>query len=146
MRRDLPPSQTNSTSDDYTDMTWHAPTSRFYVARPALKAPPGYAYPTWAMNALGGVPATIDPMVLCAAKTVALTALRLFEDTSTREAAWREFQKRSTGADAIPPLCDYEAPVDLRWPEYVTTPRGREWWIPTRESEKGESDEPAHTV
>jgi aminobenzoyl-glutamate utilization protein B len=19
----------------------------------------------------------------------------------------------------------------LRWPEYVTTPRGEEWWIPT---------------
>src|SRR5437899_315391 len=29
LRRDLPPSQTNSTSDDYTDMSWHAPTSRF---------------------------------------------------------------------------------------------------------------------
>ncbi len=39
LRRDLPPSQLNSTSDDYTDMTWHAPTARFYVARPALKAP-----------------------------------------------------------------------------------------------------------
>jgi aminobenzoyl-glutamate utilization protein B len=21
--------------------------------------------------------------------------------------------------------------VDLRWPEYVQTPRGEEWWIPT---------------
>ena len=41
LRRDLPPSQINSTSDDYTDMTWHAPTARFYVARPALKAPEG---------------------------------------------------------------------------------------------------------
>ena len=32
LRRDLPPSQVNSTSDDYTDMSWHAPTARFYVA------------------------------------------------------------------------------------------------------------------
>ncbi len=68
LRRDLPPSQLNSTSDDYTDMTWHAPTARFYVARPALRAPAGQAYPAWVMNALGGIPATIDPMVQTAAK------------------------------------------------------------------------------
>jgi len=24
-------------------------------------------------------------------------------------------------------------PLDIRWPEYVETPRGREWWIPTPE-------------
>ena len=39
LRRDLPPSQINSTSDDYTEMTWHAPTSRYYIARPTLRAP-----------------------------------------------------------------------------------------------------------
>ncbi|MGL4490249.1 MAG: amidohydrolase, partial [Rhizobiaceae bacterium] len=77
LRRDLPPSQLNSTSDDYTDMTWHAPTARFYIARPALKAPVGKAYPAWVMNALGGIPATIDPMVQTAAKVLALSALRL---------------------------------------------------------------------
>ena len=22
--------------------------------------------------------------------------------------------------------------IDLPWPEYVTTPRGEDWWIPTR--------------
>src|SRR5690606_32328550 len=82
LRRDLPPSQTNSTSDDYTDMCWHAPTARFYIARPALRAPAGYAYPNWVMNALGGIPATIDPMVLSAAKVLAASALRLFEDGS----------------------------------------------------------------
>ena len=26
---------------------------------------------------------------------------------------------------------DFKPPVDLRWPEYVRTERGREWWIPT---------------
>ncbi|MEM7257656.1 MAG: amidohydrolase, partial [Pseudomonadota bacterium] len=52
LRQDLPAWQLNSTSDDYTDMTWHAPTARFYVARPALKAPAGYQYPAWVMNAL----------------------------------------------------------------------------------------------
>ena len=63
LRRDLPPSQLNSTSDDYTDMSWHAPTARFYVARPALRSPNGFAYPSWVMNALGGIAETIDPMV-----------------------------------------------------------------------------------
>ena len=35
----------------------------------------GYAYPAWVMNALGGIPATIDPMVQTAAKILALSAL-----------------------------------------------------------------------
>ena len=26
---------------------------------------------------------------------------------------------------------DFAPPVDLRWPEYVTTPRGEEWCMPT---------------
>lgn len=134
LRRDLPPSQVNSTSDDYTDMTWHAPTARLYVARPALRSDNGHAYPAWVMNALGGIAETIDPMVLCAAKTVALSALRLLEDKAAREAAMAEFVSRTGGgvggSDWIAPLCDYEPPIHFRWPEYVTTARGRDWWIP----------------
>ena len=135
LRHDLAPSQTHATSDDYTDMCWHAPTSRFYIARPALKSPPGTRYPSWVANALGGIPATIDPMVLTAAKTAALTALRLLEDESARTAANAEFVQRTGGGIGgdtwIAPLADYPAPIDFRWPEYVTTKRGREWWIPT---------------
>ena len=26
---------------------------------------------------------------------------------------------------------DFPPPVDLRWPEYIQTARGEEWWIPT---------------
>jgi hypothetical protein len=52
----FPSWQTHYTSDDYTDMTWFAPTVRFYVGRAVLKAPPGFAYPEWALNALGGMP------------------------------------------------------------------------------------------
>jgi aminobenzoyl-glutamate utilization protein B len=131
LRHDLPPSQTNSTSDDYTDMTWHAPTARFYVARPALQAPKGVTYPSWVMNALGGIPATINPMVQTAAKILALSALRILEDKTARDAAMSEFQQR-TADNPIPPLCDYEPPIHFRWPEYVTTARGRDWWIPAK--------------
>ena len=132
LRRDLPPSQVNSTSDDYTDMTWHAPTARFYVARPALKTPEGGAYPPWVMNALGGIPATIDPMIRTAAKIIAGAAVRLLEDASARDAAQREFENRTAGDKMIAPLCDYDPPINFRWPEYVETPRGRDWWIPSQ--------------
>ncbi len=134
LRQDLPPSQLNSTSDDYTDMTWHAPTARFYIARPALKTPDGRPYPPWVMNALGGIPATIDPMIRTAAKVLAGSALRLLEDADARQAAMAEFQTRTGGGVGgtkwMPPLCDYDPPIHFRWPEYVTTPRGRDWWIP----------------
>lgn len=134
LRRDLPPSQMNSTSDDYTDMSWHAPTARFYIARPALKAPPGYAYPAWVMNAMGGIPAMIDPMICTAAKTLVLSALRFLEDPSLQRATMAEFERRTGGGIGgsawVPPLCDYPAPVNFRWPEYIETVRGRDWSIP----------------
>ncbi len=131
LRRDLPPSQTHSTSDDYTDMCWHAPTARFYIARPALKG----SYAPWVMNALGGIPATIDPMVQTAAKVLAVSALRLLEDKFAREAAMEEFRTRTGGGVGgsawLPPQCDYDPPIHFRWPEYIDTPRGRDWWIPS---------------
>ena len=135
LRRDLPPSQINSTSDDYTDMSWHAPTARFYVARPALRAPDGYAYPAWVMNALGGIPATIDPMVICAAKTIALSALRLLEDETARDARDGRVRRAAPAAASAARTGSRRSatttpPIHFRWPEYVTTPRGRDWWIP----------------
>ena len=134
LRRDLPPSQLNSTSDDYTDMSWHTPLARFYIARPALKTN-GAPYPSWVMNSMGGIPATIDPMVRTAARVGALSALRLLEDKTSRDAAMDEFKDRTgggVGGDTwLAPLCDYEPPIHFRWPEYMTTPRGRDWWIPS---------------
>lgn len=126
LRRDLPPAQLNSTSDDYTDMCWHAPTARIYIGRPALRGGP---YPPWAMNALGGIPQLIDPSVQTAGRVLARTALRLLTDETARATCWTEFEERRA-ANPIPPLADYPAPVDLPWPEYVTTPRGRHWHIP----------------
>lgn len=127
LRRDLPPAQANSTSDDYTDMSWHCPTARFYIARPALRGGP---YPPWAMNALGGIPETIDPTVQTAARVLARSALRLFTDPNARKAAWTEFETRKARDGDIPPLADYPPPTGFNWPEYVETPRGRHWHLP----------------
>lgn len=131
VRQQIPGWQTHYTSDDYTDMTWFAPTVRFYVGRAVLKGPPGFSYPEWALNALGGIPACIDPTVATAAKTIAGTILDLMTDTTALASARDEFERRRAAASDPYPWCDYPPPTDFPWPEYIETPRGREWWIPT---------------
>ena len=133
LRLSMPAWQTNWTSDDYVEMTWYAPTVRLYVARPMLAAPSGYAgYPAWVSNALGGLAPCIDPTVQVAGKTIAGTLLDLLTRPALLQAARAEFQARTGGEKFIAPLLprDFTPPIDYRWPEYVTTERGREWWIP----------------
>ena len=134
LRQMLPDWQEHFTSDDYTEYCWHAPTVRLYIARPTLAAPqPGYRYPDWAMNALGGIRETIEPMIRCASKTVALTLLDLLTDNKLLSDAKSEFLTRTGGIGGKhwqPPLCDYAAPIHFKWPEYISTERGFEWCIP----------------
>lgn len=136
VRQQIPAWQTHYTSDDYTDMTWFAPTVRFYVARPALKAPPGFAYPDWVMNALGGIPACIDPTVATAGRTIAATIIDLMTDREALARARDEFRRRRAEASDPAPWCDYPPPLDFPWPEYIETPRGREWWIPATAADR----------
>lgn len=136
VRTQLPSWQTHYTSDDYTDMTWFAPTVRFYVGRATLKAPQGFAYPDWAMNALGGYPASIDPTVRTAARTIAGTMLDLLQQPAALARAHAEFIERKAVADDPAPWCDYPAPIDHPWPEYMETPRGRSWWIPATSADR----------
>ncbi|MDQ7249227.1 amidohydrolase [Dongia sedimenti] len=141
LRRNLPPSQVNSTSDDYTEYCWHAPTARFYIGRPMLKAPRGFHYPDWVLNALGGIPACIDPMIETAAKTIAGSICDLLTRPELLSAAKAEFTERTGGgvggSNWISPQLpkDFRPPIDYRWPEYVTTSRGEEWWIPAAADE-----------
>lgn len=141
LRESLPAWQQHFTSDDYTEYCWHAPTVRLYIGRPALKSPkPGYAYPTWVMNALGGIRECIDPMIVSASKTVGMTVIDLLTQPELLKRAQDEFKERTgggvNGTKWEAPLCDYEPPIDYRWPEYVTTERGHEWVIPAmREKE-----------
>jgi aminobenzoyl-glutamate utilization protein B len=141
LRRNLPPSQVNSTSDDYTEYCWHCPTARFYIGRPMLKAPRGFHYPDWALNALGGIASCIDPMIDVAAKTIGTTIIDLMTNPDLLAAAKAEFDERTGGgirgsrwiAPQLPR--DFRPPIDQRWPEYVSTVRGEEWWIPAAQDE-----------
>ncbi|MFQ5784288.1 MAG: amidohydrolase, partial [Alphaproteobacteria bacterium] len=138
LRTALPSWQRNYTSDDYVDYTWHAPTVRLLIGRPKLRSPqPGYQYPAWTWNALGGVAACIDPTIFAAARCIGATLVDLLTEPSGIERARAEFEHRTGGgvggSNWVAPLlpADFAAPIHFRWPEYVTTVRGEEWWAPT---------------
>jgi aminobenzoyl-glutamate utilization protein B len=133
LREQMPAWQTNWTSDDYVEMTWYAPTVRLYIARPMLALPRGYGgYPAWVSNALGGLAPCIDPTIEVAAKTISGTLLDLLAEPRPIAAARAEFAERTGGARFVAPLLpkDFVPPLDYRWPEYATTSRGADWWIP----------------
>jgi aminobenzoyl-glutamate utilization protein B len=140
LRAELPAWQTHFTSDDYTDMSWHAPTARFYIGRPTLTAPAGFVYPDWVLNALGGIPATIDPTIRSAARTIAGTILDLLSDAKVLAAARAEFIQRTAGGIGggawEQPWCDYPPPIDFPWPRYFDTADGRQWWIPETDADR----------
>lgn len=138
LRAGLPSWQQHLSADDYVEFCWHCPTVRLLAARPRLRPPSsGYAYPNWAYNALGGLPAAVDPGMFVAARTMALTLVDLATQPDVLARAQAEFRERSGGGVGgeywVGPLLprDFSPPVDLRWPEYVTTPRGEEWCFPT---------------
>lgn len=138
IRRSLPDWQLNSTSDDYVEYCWHAPTVRLLTARPSLRSPgASFAYPAWTRNALGGVAAAVDPGMFVGGKTIAGTILDLLTQPDELRKCKDEFDERTgggaRGSKWVAPLLepDFAPPVDLRWPEYIRTVRGEEWWIPT---------------
>lgn len=134
LRRSLPEWQRNFTSDDYVEYTWHAPTVRLHTAKPALREPGGWEH--WSNNALNGLSAAIDPTWLTAARAIASTVLDLASEPSVLAAATDEFNERTGGGAGggrwVAPLLprDFIPPVDLPWPEYVETARGRDWYLP----------------
>ncbi|MGW4422451.1 hypothetical protein [Streptosporangium sp. NPDC004631] len=133
-RATLPPWQDCTGADDYTEFTWHAPTVRFFTAKPLLNAC-GDDMNHWANNALNGLPAAIDPTWAYAGGVIAATALRLIEDGALLRRATEEFERNREAAPTgyLEPLLprDFAPPVELPWPEYVQTARGYEWQLPT---------------
>ena len=81
--------------------------------------------------------AIVDPGMFLAGKTIAGTTLDLLTEPEELAKAKAEFEERTGGGVGgsawLAPLlpADFQPPIDLRWPEYVTTARGEEWWIPT---------------
>ena len=123
------------------DYTWHAPTVRLYTARPRLKPhEPGYTYPAWVNVAMGGVPECINPGLFVAGKTIGATFVDLLTRPAELQKAQDEFNERTGGGVGgskwVAPLLPENSrpPIDLRWPEYIQTARGDEWWIPTSQS------------
>ena len=129
LREEMPAWQKNWTSDDYVEMTHYAPTVRFYVARPALQPAPGRgAYPGWVMNALGGMRETIAPTIDVAGRTIAGTTIDLLTKPEILNEAKQEFNERvkDAGMERLLPD-DFEAPIELPWPDYKGSDDARAW-------------------
>lgn len=137
IRKELPPWQESFFADDYVEYTWQAPTGQLWTARAHLKPPsPGYSYPMWVFCATSGIRCMIDPSIFVAGKTIGASIVELLMEPSELKKAQDEFKERTGGGIGgskwVAPLlpADFKPPVDLRWPEYISTVRGEEWWIP----------------
>lgn len=141
LRYPMPEWQKTYIADDYVEYTWHAPTTRVFTMRGRLKPPhASYEFPAWVDNAINGVPECIDPGLFLGAQTIAWTMIDLLTKPDALAAVKQEFNERTgggiRGSKRVAPLLpkDFEPPHDLRWPEYIQTVRGEEWWIPNAAS------------
>jgi aminobenzoyl-glutamate utilization protein B len=121
-------------SDDYVDYQWTAPSTRLYTANAVLRNPdPNKPLPPWVRYAMNGFPACVDPGIFTAAKTIGITIVDLLTNPEGLSRAKKEFTERTGGGIGgskwVAPLLpkDFFPPIDLPWPEYVTTQRGFEW-------------------
>ncbi len=121
-------------SDDYVDYQWTAPSTRLYTANAGLRRPDTeYVYPVWARYAMNGYAACINPGIITAAKTIGTSIVDIIQHPKELAEAKKEFIERTGGGIGgskwVPPLLpkDFFPPIDLPWPEYVTTQRGFEW-------------------
>jgi aminobenzoyl-glutamate utilization protein B len=130
-RQSLPMNQSNWLSDDFTEFTWHAPSVWIHVARAPKPIP--QKYPQWIWVATGGMKDVINPTIFTTAKTMSGTMLDLLTKPEQLSKCQAEFRARKSKHNESPLLsADIEPPIELRWPEYVTTPRGEDWWIPSK--------------
>jgi aminobenzoyl-glutamate utilization protein B len=99
-----------SSSSDVADVSWVVPYAEFYAATWV----PGTPSHSWQAVASGGTSIGLKGMAV-AAKTLAMTAVDIFEDPSIVEKAKQELQK-AQGPDFkyVPLLGDREPPLDYR--------------------------------
>jgi len=127
----IPSHQKKFGSDDYVEFMWHCPAVWIQVYRPRLSVP-GERLPGWTHVALGGMKGPINRTIYTAAKAVSGTMLDLFTEPEKLEECRDEWKRRISN-EYEPPQLDpgWDPPIDLPWPEYVTTERGYDWHIPT---------------
>ena len=125
---------THQGSDDYVDYQWTAPSTRLNTANAGLRNPnPDQPLPMWARFAMNGYSACIDPGIITASKTLGSTIVDILLNPSELAQAQKEYEERTGGGIGgnkwVAPLLskDFYPPIDLPWPEYVTTQRGYEW-------------------
>jgi hypothetical protein len=104
------------------------------IDEPPASVPPTDFRVRWVTKTRVGLPAAINAGILRGAKTIAATLLDLLTEPVLLRQAQDEFVERTGGGtNWVAPLLlkDFAPPVDLRWPEYIQTALGKEWWIPT---------------
>ncbi len=101
-------------ADDITELTWHAPTARLYVAY-GLRAG---RLPNWAGAALAGTPAAHETVAV-AARALAFGILDAAAHPKELAEAQAELRER-TATESLPPLLppDARPPVDLNFPPH----------------------------
>jgi aminobenzoyl-glutamate utilization protein B len=121
-------------SDDYVDYQWTAPSTRLNTANAVLQNPdPNKPLPPWTRLALNGYSPCIDPGIITSSKTLGITIIDLIQNPVELAKAKEEFIERTGGGIGgtkwVAPLLhkDFYPPIDLPWPEYVSTQRGFEW-------------------
>ena len=103
-------SQVRKSSTDVGDVSWVVPTTGFTTATWV----PGTPSHSWQAVAAGGMSIGTKGLIL-AAKTLALSAVALFESPETIQAAWTEFeQRRGKDFQYTPLLGDRSPPLDYR--------------------------------
>jgi aminobenzoyl-glutamate utilization protein B len=134
IKREFPSWVETQGSDDYVDYQWTAPSTRLYTANAVLRSPDAeVVLPAWTRYAMNSYPACVDPGILTAAKTLGATIIDLITHPDELGTAKKEFIERTGGGIGgskwVAPLLpkDFYPPIDLPWPEYVTTQRGFEW-------------------
>ena len=93
-------------STDVGDVSWNVPTLHVSVAT----APHGVPWHAWPVVAAGGMSIGHKGLML-AAKTLAATAVDLFDDAAAREAVRAEFEQKSKGVVYRPAVPDGPPPV-----------------------------------
>ncbi len=96
-------------SSDVGDVSWNVPTAGVLTATWV----PGTAFHSWQAVASGGTSIGHKGMIL-AAETIALSAIKLYEDPALIEKAKEEFGQRKGDVEYYPQLGDRSPALDLR--------------------------------